>query len=182
MAGLSSAKQVVGALSEVRPDFVLRFYGDRLDQLRKLTPPDETGYLAFIDVRAALLSLESQLHEGFLATYDKWSAGKPIASRWVEAFAPRDVDAIIEEFHLQGPSLREGASWRGCFSRSTLPNGPSRSQRSTRLQTPMRRCRGSSRRISCRSRFARRQSCVGTSPRHGRRRMIDWRNFACSTP
>ena len=105
--GLTSAKAIVTALAEVRPDFVVRFYADKLDQLRRLKPVDETGYLAFIDARSALLALEWKLHEDFVATCDKWSAGQAIKGRWVPAFAPRDVDTIIEKYQLRGASLQE---------------------------------------------------------------------------
>jgi thiol-disulfide isomerase/thioredoxin len=104
---LDSASSIVGGLAEVRPDFVVRFYSGKLDQLRKLKPPDETGYLAFIDSRSALLALEWKLHEGFAATCDKWSDGEAIKGRWVPAFAPRDVDTIIEKRRLRGASLQE---------------------------------------------------------------------------
>jgi thiol-disulfide isomerase/thioredoxin len=105
--GLTGAASTVAALAEVRPDFVVRFYPDKLDQLRKLKPSDATGYLAFIDSRSALLTLEWKLHEGFGATCDKWSDGAAIKGRWVPAFAPRDVDTIIEKYRLRGASLQE---------------------------------------------------------------------------
>ncbi len=105
--GLTDARSIVAALAEVRPDFVNRFYSDKLAQLRKLKPPDETGYLAFIDARTELLAMEWKLHEQFLVTYDKWSAGQAIEGRWFEAFAPRDVDALIEKHKLRDASLQE---------------------------------------------------------------------------
>jgi len=105
--GLTSAKSIVDALAEVRPDFVARFYQDKLDQLRKLKPSDETGYLAFLDSRTELLALEWKLHDGFLATYDKWADGQTIKGRWVPAFAPQDVDKIIAKYRLRGAALQE---------------------------------------------------------------------------
>ncbi len=105
--GLTSAKAIVDSLAEVRPDFVARFYPDKLDQLRRLKPFDETGYLAFIDSRTALLTLEWKLHEGFGETEIKWSDGQAIKGRWVPAFGPQDVDAIIQKHRLRGASLQE---------------------------------------------------------------------------
>jgi hypothetical protein len=104
---LTQAKTIVAVLSEVRPDFVLRFYSDQLERLRELKPPDQTGYLAFIDFHAALSDLEEKLYEGFLASYDKWSKGDSIGSRWVEELSPRDVDVLVEKHRPQGASLQE---------------------------------------------------------------------------
>ena len=105
--GSSDAESIVAALCEVRPDFVARFYSDKLDRLRKLTPPDATGYLAFIDTRTALTALEWKLHEGFLAAYDQWSGGKAIKGRWLADYSPRDVEAIIEKHRPQDAALQE---------------------------------------------------------------------------
>ena len=116
--GPARAETIVAALAEVRPDFVVRFYSDRLSQLRKMTPSDETGYLAFIDVHAALSALESRLHESFLVTYDKWHRGEAIKSRWVAAFSPRDVDAILERYRPHGATLREALVARCAGHRS----------------------------------------------------------------
>ncbi|HQU44848.1 MAG TPA: thioredoxin family protein [Pirellulales bacterium] len=104
---LDTAENIVAALSELRPDFVERFYSDKLNQLRKLAPADATGYLAFIDTRAALLRLESKLYKGFCASCEKWSDGQPIEARWVEALSPADVDAVIQRHKPRGASLRE---------------------------------------------------------------------------
>lgn len=109
---LTSAQAIVAAFSELRPDFVLRFYPDKLKELRKLSPADKTGYLAFLDMRAALLRLESKLHEGFIATNEKWSDGQPIEGRWVKALSPADADSIIEKHNPHGASLCEALTAR----------------------------------------------------------------------
>lgn len=105
--GLTTAEAIVAAFSELRPDFVLKFYPDKLKELRKLSPTDETGYLAFLDTRAALLRLESKLHEGFIATNEKWSDGEPIEGRWIRGLSPADADAIIVEHQPIGVTLCE---------------------------------------------------------------------------
>lgn len=101
------AEAIVAALSELRPDFVLRFYPDKLKESRKLSPADETGYLVFLDTRAALSRLESKLHEGFMATNETWRDGQPIEGRWVKELSPADAEAIIEKHKPRGASLCE---------------------------------------------------------------------------
>ncbi len=104
---LTNASTIVDVLSEVRPDFVARFYSDRLNQLRKQTSADASAYLAFVAFRTGLSSLERKLHEEFLESYDKWAAGQPMDSRWAKDFSPRDVDLLIEKHQPKGVSLQE---------------------------------------------------------------------------
>lgn len=105
--GLTTAETIVAAFSELRPDFVLRFYPDKLKELRKLSPTDETGYLAFLDTCAAVLRLESKLYAGFNTTYGKWSEGQAIEGRWIGGLSPAAADAIIEKHQASGATLCE---------------------------------------------------------------------------
>jgi thiol-disulfide isomerase/thioredoxin len=116
------ANTIVATLAELRPDFVVHFYGDTIELLRKLTPSDETGYLAFIDLHAALFKLEHKLHELFLASLTQWEndGEKAPLTRTASEFSPADVDAIIATFHPRGGG-REALVVR--FSKSTRANG-----------------------------------------------------------
>ena len=106
---LTRAKTIIAALADLRPDFVIQFYPETLELLRRSTPSDETGYLAFIDLHAALFQLEHKLHEAFLAGMTQWEndGERSTLSKTASAFSPRDVDAIIAKYRPQGASLRE---------------------------------------------------------------------------
>jgi thiol-disulfide isomerase/thioredoxin len=90
LEGSARAAALADGLAEVPADFVLRFYGDRVEELRRLDPRDSTGYLAFLDGRKALLALQARVEKGGLPALDLTA-----------------LDTLIKERHLRGETLQD---------------------------------------------------------------------------
>jgi hypothetical protein len=153
---LSNAETIVTALSELRPDLVHRFYRDKLDHLRQITPLDPTGYLGFIDMSTELSEMENKLYDRFLTIYEKWSAGHSIKSPWITDITLLDVDSIIEKHKPRGVTLQaallarafleiDSAQWQRALATfdmmGTIESTPSRFERarpvSIRIRSPV---------------------------------------------
>jgi hypothetical protein len=68
----------------------LRFYDDRVHELRRLDPEDRTGYQAFLDGRKALAALQAKVKKGGLPALDLTA-----------------LDTLIKERHLRGETLQD---------------------------------------------------------------------------
>lgn len=90
LEGSARAAAVADGLAEVPADFVLRFYEDRVRELRRLDPKDSTGYLAFLDGRKALAALQAEVEKGGLPALDLTA-----------------LDMLIKERHLRGETLQD---------------------------------------------------------------------------
>ncbi|HEY7154952.1 MAG TPA: thioredoxin family protein, partial [Gemmataceae bacterium] len=90
LEGSARAAALVDGLAEVPADFVLRFYDDRVHELRRLDLEDSTGYLAFLDGRKALAALQAKVEKGGLPALDL-----------------KALDTLIKERHLRGETLQD---------------------------------------------------------------------------
>jgi protein disulfide-isomerase len=90
LEGRARADALAEALSQVNPEFVLKFHADRVKELQGLTPNDATGYLAFLNGRKAVAVLQEQVKD------------KSLAVTSVKA-----VDALIEAEKLRGEALQD---------------------------------------------------------------------------
>lgn len=90
LEGRSRAVALADALSQVNPEFVLKFHADRVKELQGLTPNDATGYLAFLNGRKAVAALQEQVKDKMLAVT-----------------SVKAVDALIEADKLRGEALQD---------------------------------------------------------------------------
>jgi hypothetical protein len=90
LEGRARAEVLAEALSQVNPEFVLKFHEDRTQELRRLTPDDTTGYLAFLNGRKAVAAIQEQVKD------------KALGVTSVPA-----VDALIAREKLRGESLQD---------------------------------------------------------------------------
>jgi thiol-disulfide isomerase/thioredoxin len=90
LEGGERAEALVQGLFEVPAGFVPLWYGEYVQELQKLDPADDTGYLAFCNGRKALAALQQQVQEKGLTAVD----GKA-------------VDALIEKEKLRGETLQD---------------------------------------------------------------------------
>jgi thiol-disulfide isomerase/thioredoxin len=90
LEGPARAAALTDGLAEVPADFVLRFYDDRVQELRRLDPADSTGYLVFLDGRKALAALQAKVEKGGLPALDLTA-----------------LDTLIKERHLRGETLQD---------------------------------------------------------------------------
>ncbi len=90
LEGRARAEALAAALSQIHPDFVVKFHTDRVQELEKLTPRDATGYLAFLDGRKAVTALQDQVKDQALAVT-----------------SVKAVDALILKNKLRGEALQD---------------------------------------------------------------------------
>jgi thioredoxin-related protein len=90
LTGRPRAEALAEALSQVNAEFVLKFYPDRVKELRELTPDDATGYLAFVGGRQAVAALQEKVKESVL----------PVTN--VAA-----LEALIQKEKLRGEALQD---------------------------------------------------------------------------
>jgi thiol-disulfide isomerase/thioredoxin len=90
LEGSARAAALADGLAEVPADFVLRFYDDRVQELRRLDPRDRIGYLAFIDGRKALAAVQAEVGKQGLTALDLTA-----------------LDTLIKEQHLRGETLQD---------------------------------------------------------------------------
>jgi thiol-disulfide isomerase/thioredoxin len=90
LEGSACAAALADGLAEVPADFVLRFYEDRVQELRRLDPNDGTGYLAFLEGRKALAALQAEIEK-----------------RGLEALDLIALDKLIKERHLRGETFQD---------------------------------------------------------------------------
>ena len=90
LEGRARADALAEALSQINPEFVVKFHSDRVKELKALTSTDATGYLTFLDGRMAVAAIQKRVgHQGLDVTS-------------VEA-----VDALIKGKKLQGEALQD---------------------------------------------------------------------------
>lgn len=89
--GPARAAALVDGLGVVPAGFVTRFYGERVDEIRRLDPADRTGYLAFLAGRAAI----DGVHER------SGGHGQP------DTVTLAELDALLAAGKLRGESLQE---------------------------------------------------------------------------
>jgi thiol-disulfide isomerase/thioredoxin len=90
LEGAARAAALADGLAEVPADFVLRFYEDRVQELRRVDPEDSTGYLAFLDGRKALAAIQAEVEK-----------------RGLPALELTALDTLIRERHLRGETLQD---------------------------------------------------------------------------
>ncbi len=90
LEGRARAEALAEALSQVHPEFVLKFYADRVKELQGLTPNDATGYLAFLNGRKAVAALQEKVQQ-------KGLVGTNVG----------EVDALIAAEKLRGEALQD---------------------------------------------------------------------------
>jgi thiol-disulfide isomerase/thioredoxin len=97
LEGTAKADALIAAFSEVRPDFLLWYYPDRLAELKALDASDHRGFLAYLDGTKAYGDLEEKIGGG----YDLNPAVKV-----------SEVDAVIAKNHLTGETLQQALAMK----------------------------------------------------------------------
>jgi thioredoxin-related protein len=103
-SGGDRAAALVGALAAIRADFVARYYADEVDEIRKLDPGDQSGYLGFLQARHDVEALQERLHaaKASAAAIDESNTERAELDSVAQA-----VDVLIDGGGLRGEALQE---------------------------------------------------------------------------
>jgi thiol-disulfide isomerase/thioredoxin len=108
LTGIARADAMIDALSQVRADFLLWYYPQKIEELKALDPADHRGFLAYLAGCKAYADLEEKIGGG----YDL----NPVVK-------VADVDAVIKQFALTGETLQQALAMKATL---LVMNGDSR--------------------------------------------------------
>lgn len=97
LSGTAKANAMIDGLSKIRGDFLLRYYPEKVAELRALDPSDGRGFIAYLDSLAAYLDLEGKIGGG----YD--------LNKQVNV---ADVDELIAKHGLKGELLQQALAMK----------------------------------------------------------------------
>ncbi|HEY3779576.1 MAG TPA: thioredoxin family protein [Fimbriimonadaceae bacterium] len=127
LRGFAKATAMVGALSQIRSDFLWTYHADMIAQLQRLDPADRTGFLAYLNGRKAydafILRLkypEALKHYRAFLDSLKGLKGRERDEAFAKGGGERndpnsinpnitasDVDRLISKYNLKGETLQQ---------------------------------------------------------------------------
>jgi thioredoxin-related protein len=112
LSGAARSAALVEALASIRADFAVRYYAKEILEIHELDPDDESGYLAFLQGRHDVESLQERLHK----TKINPAAIEESTDERAELDAiAENVDELIDDCKLRGEALQEAILLRALF-------------------------------------------------------------------
>jgi hypothetical protein len=104
LSGAARAAALVEALAAIRADFAVHYYAREIQEIRDLDSDDKSGYLAFLQGRHDVESLQERLHK---AKTNAAAIEETIAERAELSAVAQVIDQLIDGGNLKGEALQE---------------------------------------------------------------------------
>jgi thioredoxin-related protein len=112
LSGHARAAALVEALASIRVDFAIRYFAKEILEIHELDPDDETSFLAFLQGRHDVESLQERLHK---TKSDPGASAESADERAQFDAIAQDVDELIDGRKLRGETLHEALLLRALF-------------------------------------------------------------------